>query len=75
MSVAPKRGDSDEELDSLLRKLRPFQREAFDFATKSNLTAQKSETSKKKENHDGRVKGRILLADEMVCLSITIYIT
>lgn len=40
------------ELSTLLDKLRPFQREGFDFATQGL-----------KENNGG---GRILLADEMV---------
>jgi hypothetical protein len=41
-----------DELGTLLKKLRPFQREGFDFATRSL------------KNNNGA--GRILLADEMV---------
>ena len=45
---------SKDELDILLRKLRPFQREGFEFATR------------RRENGTRNDVGRILLADEMV---------
>ncbi len=46
------KSEDQNELDSLLKKLRPFQREAFDFATNRG---------REKTNRNGR----ILLADEM----------
>ena len=57
------------ELKSLLEKLRPFQREAFEFATSTKSIESKSSFTKKKNDvvsHDNH-RGRILLADEMVC--------
>ena len=48
----------------------PFQREAFDFATQNNKKSTKSVKSREK-NHDAKGRGRILLADEMVCSSLS----
>ena len=45
------------ELDALLGRLRPFQKEAFNFATGGSLKPIDENTSKS--------RGRILLADEM----------
>ena len=58
-------------LDHVLEKLRPFQRETFDFATKGTTysrqwasdDAQKPQTKPLDQDLIG--KGRILLADEM----------
>jgi SNF2 family DNA or RNA helicase len=63
-------------LEHILEKLRPFQREAFDFATKGTTYRRqwesddvsrtgKHQTESVDENSNLIGKGRILLADEM----------
>jgi hypothetical protein len=58
----------------ILPKLRPFQREAFDFATKGTLYARQLANHPTEQRNNNAVlsfdrsllgKGRILLADEM----------
>ena len=66
MSKSQATGHSDE-LDSLLRKLRPFQREAFDFATNAKSPTTTNNNSAKSSGRKGCTTGRILIADEMVC--------
>lgn len=73
------------QLKTLLEKLRPFQREAFEFATSTKLIKSKSKPSSRnkkntKKNNDvvsdgDDCRGRILLADEMVCREFFFFIT
>ncbi|CAB9499376.1 annealing helicase and endonuclease ZRANB3 [Seminavis robusta] len=74
VAAAPKRTASSDnnkktlistELQGLLSKLRPFQREAYEFATLGKVSSRLQPSSDFRHDPDLLGKGRILLADEM----------
>ena len=67
-SSVASRSEPPDDLSCILKKLRPFQREAFDFATKgTTYSRQWADESKDNKLLDTSLlgKGRILLCDEM----------